>query len=110
MTRVDVCVFIAALQRFNSKPASIHMKRLNALLRWIQRNPKGLHYSHIEGDLACLGLSDSAFKREDDSGHAMRGYLIGLSPCVTGHLDRMVKPQTETCLSLYLRRRVVQLQ
>jgi hypothetical protein len=86
MTRVDVCVFIAALQRFNSKPASIHMKRLNALLRWIQRNPKGLHYSHIEGDLACLGLSDSAFKREDDSGHAMRGYLIGLSPCTTGHL------------------------
>ena len=43
-TRVDVVVFISAGQRFAQKPQIQHVRRLNKLLLWIQRNPKKLIY------------------------------------------------------------------
>jgi len=46
-TRVDACVFISALQRHNASPLIIHAKRLNRLTRWLQRNPKKLHFTRF---------------------------------------------------------------
>ena len=40
LTRPDAVVYISALQRFNHAPKVIHVKRLNALTRWLQRHPQ----------------------------------------------------------------------
>ena len=87
-TRADALVFISALQRFNSKPLIIHVKRLNRLLRWIQTNPKKLSYkpltsggsSSVEAGSHLRIVSDAAFKREGETGHALRGALFLLAP------------------------------
>ena len=39
LTRPDVAVFVSALQRWSHEPNIIHVKRLNAVVRWAQRNP-----------------------------------------------------------------------
>ena len=77
LTRVDIVVFIAALQRFNHSPLVIHAKRLNAVVRWTQRNQVGLIYAPIRREGGCiLGISDAAFKKEDEDATAMRGCLV----------------------------------
>ena len=40
LTRVDVMVFIVALQRHGHAPEVQHARKLNTLLRWVQRDPK----------------------------------------------------------------------
>eukprot|EP00974_Lingulodinium_polyedra_P002380 222227-Lingulodinium_polyedra.AAC.1 len=40
LTRVGLAVFIAALQRVAQAPLNLHVKRLNAVTRWAQRNPQ----------------------------------------------------------------------
>ena len=64
MTRIDVAVFVCALQRVTSKPQIIHIKRLNAVLRWMQSNPRRLCFPAVAGasHLRCVG--DAAFKKE----------------------------------------------
>ena len=76
MTRVDVAVFVCALQRVTHKPKIIHIKRLNAVLRWMQANPKRLTFRSAKGPshLRCVG--DAAFKREEEAGHSLRGALF----------------------------------
>ena len=49
-TRVDVAVFICALQRHTHKPLNMHARRLNQLLTWIQRNPRKLEYDRFGGN------------------------------------------------------------
>ena len=47
ITRPDAVVYVCALQRFNHKPTTIQVKRLNALTRWLQRHPRGLRYRRL---------------------------------------------------------------
>ena len=76
LTRVDILVFVSALQRFSHAPKIIHVKRLNAVVRWAQRNPKRLLYRRFKSLVSHLRqYGDAAFKKEDDSGHSMRGAL-----------------------------------
>ena len=76
MTRIDIAVFVCALQRVTHKPKIIHLKRLNAVLRWIQANPRKLVYQPLKGHthLRCVG--DAAFKKEEEAGHSLRGALF----------------------------------
>ena len=76
MTRIDVAVFVCALQRMTHKPKIIHIKRLNAVLRWMQANPKRLTFQSVKGTshLRCVG--DAAFKKEEEAGHSLRGALF----------------------------------
>ena len=82
LTRPDIAVFISALQRWSHAPNVIHVKRLNAVVRWAQRNPKGITYKQLDNNNRPPGscvpthlreVSDAAFKKEEDSGHSMRG-------------------------------------
>ena len=75
-TRIDVAVFVCAMQRVTHKPKIIHVKRLNAVLRWMQANPKRLTLRPATGPshLRCVG--DAAFKKEDEAGHSLRGALF----------------------------------
>ena len=84
-TRPDAVVCISALQHFNHAPTVIHVKRLDALTRWLQRHPKGLHYPKLlASDKKAAGWtsqiqyhmkvsSGAAFKQEEEKGHSMRG-------------------------------------
>ena len=77
LTRVDVVIFIAALQRFNHTPKVVHAKRLNVAVRWVQRNAVKFVYSHFDkADNIVLGVSDAAFKKEEDEATAMRGCVV----------------------------------
>ena len=70
-TRVDILVFVSALQRHNAKPEVQHVKKLNKLLAWIQKHPKKLMYKQLGAASAGTHLrivSDAAFKRETETG------------------------------------------
>ena len=82
LTRPDIGVFISALQRHSQTPKIIHAKRLNAVVRWAQRNPRKIVYKPLDkqqrpaGTIIATHLreySDAAFKKEEHSGHSMRG-------------------------------------
>jgi hypothetical protein len=82
LTRVDIAVFVSALQRWSHAPCIIHVKRLNAVVRWAQRNPKSIAYRQLESSnrpadsivaTHLRQISDAAFKKEEDNGHSMRG-------------------------------------
>ena len=80
LTRPDAVAYISALQRFNHAPKVIHVKRLNALTRWLQRHPKGLHYPQLSGSDKKAARwtsqiqyhmkvsSDAAFKNDEEKG------------------------------------------
>jgi len=74
LTRMDILVFICACQRYAHKPKIIHVKRLNVIVRWIQRNPKKLVYRALKklAHHLCV-VSDAAFKKEEEKGHSLRG-------------------------------------
>ena len=75
-TRVDVMVFIVALQRRNHNPEVQHVRKLNKLLKWVQRNPKRLTYRNLPSrDTHLRIISDAAFKKETEKGHCLRGAL-----------------------------------
>ena len=48
-TRVDVVVFVSALQRHTAKPQIQHIKKLNKLLTWVQKHPKNLFNTNVLG-------------------------------------------------------------
>ena len=76
ITRMDLAIYIASLQKVASKATVLHARRLNILVRWAQKNPKTLRYRRINGKLdALMQLSDSAFKAEETTGLSMRGCL-----------------------------------
>ena len=77
LTRIDAVVFICALQRWSHQPQIIHVKRLNALLRWMQACPKKLKYSRMASGIGHLrGIGDAAFKKEEEKGFSLRGAVF----------------------------------
>ena len=75
LTRADILVFVSACQKVASKPKVIHVKRLNVIVRWVQRNPKRLTYRGMKSadDTHLRIVSDAAFKKEEEKGHSLRG-------------------------------------
>ena len=71
-----MAVFVCAMQCVTHKPKIIHVKRLNAVLRWMQANPYRLTFKPATGPshLRCVG--DAAFKKEAEAGHSLRGVLL----------------------------------
>ena len=76
-TRVDILVFVCALQRHVARPTVEHARKLNRVLRWIQKNPKKLHYVPLSTSATHLRVvSDAAFKKETEDGYSLRGALF----------------------------------
>ena len=76
LTRLDILVFISACQRQAHAPLIIHVKRLNVIVRWVQRNPVRLYYRNFPpGPVHLKVVSDAAFKKEEEKGHSLRGSL-----------------------------------
>ena len=88
-------VFIVALQRKNNDPEVQHVRRLNKLLRWVQKNPKKLLYRKFPRRESHLRIvSDAAFKKEAEKGHCLRGALYLRAPGDT--TESFVTTQEET--------------
>ena len=83
-TRIDVAAFVCAMQRVTHKARIIHIKRLNAVLRRVQANPKRLTFRPATGPshLRCVG--DAAFKKEE-ADNSLRGALFLRSFSGTNH-------------------------
>ena len=78
-TRADVAIFVGALQRVAKSPRYVDIKRLNIVLKFLKRHPIETKFKTIKGPLRIVAISDSAFKRQDESPLACRGSMIVLS-------------------------------
>ena len=81
-TRMDMGVYISALQRVSHKPTAVHLRRLNRVIRYMQRNPRRLEYRALRPPVVLIGIGDSAFKMPDESDSSplvMRGYVWALA-------------------------------
>ena len=54
MTRCDIMVYVVSLQRVAHQPTALHARRLNAIVRYAQRHPKGITYRPLAGRLRLL--------------------------------------------------------
>jgi hypothetical protein len=83
---------VAALQKAATKATILHVRRLNALVRWAQRNPKSVCYRRLPRyPDSLVQVSDSAFKADGDTGLSLRGIVslrmsfgdlkVGDAPC-----------------------------
>eukprot|EP00971_Amphidinium_carterae_P146168 2897290-Amphidinium_carterae.2 len=81
VSRPDVAVYIAALQRTSHKPTVGEVKRLNALIRWVKANPQKRVFRRPNSPLSTLVImSDAGFAAEHASGRSHRGALTMLTP------------------------------
>jgi hypothetical protein len=78
-TRVDVGVFICALQRAAKSPCVEHAVRLCKVVKWVKRRPCKLTYLKLTQPCRITVVSDSAFRKESAGGLAMRGAIIGIT-------------------------------
>ena len=77
LTRVDLSVYVIALQRVAQAPLMIHIRRLNALVRFAQLHEVKLTYNKMECQSLIEIHSDAGFRKEEKDGipigKAMRG-------------------------------------
>ena len=82
LTRPDIAVFIVALQGHIDSPKIIHVKKLNAVVRWAQRHPRTIVYRRMRCSKVLETFSDASFKRESEerngvpTGKANRGAVF----------------------------------
>jgi hypothetical protein len=103
LTRFDAAIFICALQRMTSRPKVIHLKRINAVVRWMKANPVKLMYRPMKlGKRHLRCISDAAFKKEDDyAAFSIRGAVYVVAPgsaseCGSGSAEASeTKPGTQ---------------
>ena len=80
-TRLDVAVYVCALQRAAKKPCVEHALRLNKVVKWCKRKVSFLFYKYMTPPCRIVVISDSAFRKEDAAGLAMRGAIIAIGEC-----------------------------
>ena len=75
ITRPDAAVFVTALQRESHKAQVIHVRRLNAVLQWLQSTPRSITYPVMPYPNALLQISDSSYKARAEDGLSVRGLI-----------------------------------
>ena len=82
-TRMEIAVYVSALQRHMHCPRAMDLRRLNRVIRWVQRNPRGLTYQQLPEPRILLAVGDSAFQSPSDEDITagkeplvMRGYIL----------------------------------
>eukprot|EP00971_Amphidinium_carterae_P001637 32933-Amphidinium_carterae.1 len=77
LTRPDIQVFVTALQRQCSQPQSQHVRRLNKVIKYVQKHPKQLVYRSLgAGASQLVVFSDASFCAEAGQGRSQRGAVI----------------------------------
>ena len=90
LTRLDICIYVQCMQRHAQNPRVEDVRKLNRLLRWVQKRPAGIVYFKRKGQELLWRLqavSDSAFRSLEDNttGLALRGFVIMLTVCHGDH-------------------------
>ena len=75
-TRYDVSVYVAALQRVAQTPRMAHLRKVGRVLKWVRRRRYSIRYRSLRRPLKVLVVSDSSFRKEDNTGLAMRGAFV----------------------------------
>ena len=81
LTRSDISIYLLAMQKFVQKPQYLHVRKLNGVLRWAEKNPKAFTYKHMACAKKIEVHSDTGFRREENEegdvgGKAIRGVNI----------------------------------
>ena len=81
LTRSDISIYLIAMQKFLQKPQYLHVRKLNGVLRWAQKNPKALTYKYMTCTKKLEARSDIGVRREENEegevdGKAIRGVNI----------------------------------
>lgn len=108
-TRLDICVFVAALQRRLQNPRGQDVIALNRIVKYVQKKPLKLCYKKLDSPWRLIAISDSSYQAQDDDGLAMRSGLILLTnKCGFQVGDNQVqlleyvsRKQTRVCRSTY---------
>ncbi|CAJ1446370.1 unnamed protein product [Effrenium voratum] len=108
-TRMDIIVYVSALQRKLQSPVVEDLLKLNRLVRYIKQNPLKLVYHKITGPLKLMAITDSAYRGEDQDHLAVRSGLIVLisakGPVVGNNpiqiLEYISKKQSRVCRSTF---------
>ena len=82
-TRVDLAIYIVALQRHAQEPTAEHIQKLNAIVPWASKHPLNLLYRFVKCNRKLESDSDAAFRREGTeesdggfSGRAVKGAVF----------------------------------
>ena len=98
LTRADVSVYVVFLQRQQETTTNFgHIKMVNLIVKRLQEHPEKLHYGYLGPNTTFLVVTDAAFKKEDDTGHALKGTIIlrrargKLGSCLVHVIDFLTK-------------------
>ena len=70
-------MYVVALQRCQENNTTVaHVRDLNTIIRRLQTSPQKLSYGKLAPDTTFVCVTDAAFKKEDDTGHALKGTLL----------------------------------
>ena len=108
-TRMDVAIFVGALQRRLQKPCVEDVLNLNRVLRYVKAKPLALVFKKIPMPWQVVAISDSGFKGEDQDHLAIRSGIVALVgkdfPTLGDNNLQIVefvsKKQTRVCRSTY---------
>jgi hypothetical protein len=84
-TRLDIAVYVQALQRASQSPRVEHLIRLNKVTKWCKRTKAKILYVKLTSPVKLAVISDSAFRKEDKTGLAMRGAIVALCEQAIDH-------------------------
>ncbi len=73
LTQHWIAVYIISLQRHTHSSKNIHVRRLNAVVRALQKNPAKLVYHAMNCSNKIVSFMDAAFAKEQDKGYGLRG-------------------------------------
>lgn len=97
-TRLDVAIYVVALQRAATRATVGHLLKLNKITKWVRRKKFMLTYKKMMPPFKLLAITDSAFKTEPNSALAMRGAIVGIAE------DRQTTGGTMHVLEFYARK------
>ena len=108
-TRIDVAIFIGALQRKLQNPSVEDILNLNRVLRYVKAKPLAMNFKRMNNPWRLVAISDSGFKGEDQDHLAIRSGIIalvskefpkqGLNEIQI--IEYVSKKQTRVCRSAY---------
>ena len=82
-TRMDIAIYVASLQRHSKKPKAVHMRRLNRLIKYLQRTPKAITHHKLKPPIFLISIADSAFQSQKNGDPlVMRGFMLALAEMI----------------------------
>ena len=78
-TRLDIAVFVAALQRKLKAPTGQDIIDLNRVVRYVQNNPAKLKFDKVKNPWRLIAISESSYQSKEPDCLAMRSGVIVLA-------------------------------